>query len=229
MTEHIIDFVGKYLSGSLGYVIIFLACFSENSVGLGLVVPGETLVVLGGVYASAAAAQFLPATAEPLWLPTVMLVAILGAILGDNTGYLIGRRWGRPILEGRGPRWLFPPGRLKRTEEFYRRQGGKTVFLGRFVPVARAFGCLMAGFSKMPWARFSVIDGVGAVVWACLHTLLGFFLGGAFLRNKEAVEGYLHGFGVVILLLLVLLVVVSKRLAGRRRARRGQGSEEEES
>lgn len=223
MVEAVIDVLGKYLSGWVGYLIIFGVCFGETAVGLGLVVPGETVAVLGGVYSAPDAQAFIPPGNTPLELRFVILAATLGAVLGDNAGYLLGRRYGKRILEGAAPRWLAPPRRVAQAEAYYARHGGKTVFLGRFVPVVRSMGALVAGTSGMPWRRFIVFEVPGAVLWAGAHAILGYVLGQAFFRNRERIEGYLTWGGLVILVLLILLVWGSRKLA----ARRGEPNERE--
>jgi membrane protein DedA with SNARE-associated domain len=217
VVDVIIDFLGKYLSGWLGYLIIFLVCFGETAVGLGLLVPGETVAVLGGVYAAPDAAAYVPPGNTPLELPLVLLAVSLGAVLGDNAGYLLGRRYGRRILGGGAPRWPAPPEKVAKAEAYYARHGGKTVLLGRFVPVVRSMGSLVAGTAGMGWGRFLLFEVPGAVAWSALHVLIGYALGQAFFANRDRVEGYLSWGGLGILVALVLLVWGSRKLAARRR------------
>lgn len=220
MLQWIVDFLGRYLSGWLGYLIIFAGCFGESAVGLGLIVPGESLAILGGVYSSPDAHLFIPPGNTPLTLPLVALAVTLGAVLGDNTGFFLGRRYGRQIVEGKAPRWLVPPERLAMADSYYAQHGGKTVFLGRFIPVVRSMGGLVAGMSQMSWGRFAAFELPGAALWALAHTTLGYLLGRAFFANKDRIEGYLTWGGVGILALLVVLVWGSRSLAKRRRASR---------
>ncbi|MFM8999051.1 MAG: DedA family protein, partial [Actinomycetota bacterium] len=91
MLKQIIEFLRPYLSAPWGYLVVGLATFLENSIGAGLVVPGETLVILGGFYARIGD--------PPLSLPLISFVAVFFAVLGDNVGYLLGRRYGRGLLE----------------------------------------------------------------------------------------------------------------------------------
>jgi membrane protein DedA with SNARE-associated domain len=201
--QRIIDFLRPYLEAPWGYVIVGLAVFLENSVGAGVIVPGETLVILGGFYARVG----------DLWLPLVMVVVVVCAVAGDNVGYLIGKHYGRRFLEKHGRKVFVTPERLVATERYYDRHGGKTVFLGRFIPVVRSVGFIVAGASGMPWRRFIVYDVAGATLWGVGHTLLGYFLGASY----ERWEKYLTPVGLGLLVVLLLLIGGSKLLAARRK------------
>jgi undecaprenyl-diphosphatase len=200
--DRIIDFLQPYLEPPWGYLIVFVATFLENSVGAGVIVPGETLVIIGGFYARLG----------ELWLPAVAFVAVVGAILGDNLGYWIGRRFGRGFLQRHGRKLFVTPERLEAAEGYYRRHGGKTVFLGRFVPVVRSVGFIVAGVAHMEWRRFIVYDVAGAVIWGIGHSLLGYALGASY----ERWEKYATPIGLVIVAVLLLLIAGSKLLAMRR-------------
>jgi membrane protein DedA with SNARE-associated domain len=210
--DRIIEFLRPYLEPPWGYAIVFAATFLENSVGAGVIVPGETLVIIGGFYARIG----------ELWLPGVAIVAIVGAVLGDNLGYWIGRRYGRGFLERHGRKLFVTPERLEAAEGYYRRHGGKTVFLGRFIPVVRSVGFIVAGVAQMEWRRFIVYDIAGATLWGIGHSLLGYGLGASYQRW----ERYLTPIGLVVLALLLLLIGGSKILAARRQV--GEDLEEVE-
>jgi undecaprenyl-diphosphatase len=202
VVERIVDLLRPYLSAPWGYLIVGAATFLENSVGAGVIVPGETLVIVGGFYARIG----------DLGLAWVAVAACLGAILGDNIGYLLGRRYGRGLLERHGRKLLVTPERLERADRYYRAHGGKTVFLGRFIPVVRSVGFILAGVARMEWRRFFVYDLAGAVLWGIGHSVLGYAIGASYERWK----GYLTPGGLVILVLLALLIGASKLLAARR-------------
>ncbi|HET7236001.1 MAG TPA: DedA family protein [Actinomycetota bacterium] len=203
MLDRIIDALRPYLSAPWGYLIVGAATFLENSVGAGVIVPGETIVILGGVYAGLG----------ELSLPIVAAVAVIGAIVGDNVGYWIGRRYGRGFLERHGRKLFVTEERLEATERYYARHGGKTVFLGRFIPVVRSVGFIVAGVSNMPWKRFLAYDIAGATIWGIGHTLIGYALG----ESYERLERYATPFGIALLAILLLLIGGSKLLAARRR------------
>lgn len=203
MLDRIIEFLDPYLDVPWGYFLVGLATFLENSVGAGVIVPGETLVIVGGFYARIG----------NLWLPLVSFVAVFGAVLGDNVGYLIGRRFGRGILERHGRKVLVTPERLITAERYYARHGGKTVFLGRFIPVVRSVGFIVAGVAHMPWKRFLAYDVAGAIIWGVLHSVVGYALGASY----ERWERYATPLGIGLLLVLLFLIGGSKFLAVRRK------------
>jgi len=200
--DRIVELLTPYLSAPWGYLLVGAATFLENSVGAGVVVPGETLVVLGGFYARLG-------RLELWWL---MPVVCLAAIAGDNVGFLIGRRMGRGFLERHGRRLFVTPDRLARAERYYETHGGKTVFLGRFVPVVRSVGFIVAGAARMRWRRFVAYDVAGAVLWGVGHTTLGYLIGGSYERWRA----YLTPAGLLILVVLVATVAAGKLLAARR-------------
>lgn len=206
MVDRIIEFLEPYLDVPWGYVVVGAATFLENSVGAGVIVPGETLVIVGGFYARIG----------ELWLPAVSAVAVVGAVLGDNLGYLIGRRFGRGFLERHGRKLLVTPERLAAAERYYLEHGGKTVFLGRFVPVVRSVGFIVAGVSRMDWKRFFAYDLAGALIWGIGHSVLGWVLG----RSYERWERYATPVGLGLLIVLLFLIGGSKILAARRRMRK---------
>jgi undecaprenyl-diphosphatase len=203
--DRIIEFLHPYLDVPWGYIIVGAATFLENSVGAGVVVPGETLVIVGGFYSRIG----------HLWLPIVSLVAVAGAVLGDNLGYWIGRRYGRGFLERHGRKLLVTPDRLVTTERYYAAHGGKTVFLGRFIPVVRSVGFIVAGVAHMDWRRFFVYDLAGALIWGVGHSVLGYALGASY----ERWERYATPVGLVLLAVLLFLIGGSKILAARRKVR----------
>jgi undecaprenyl-diphosphatase len=207
--DRIIEFLEPYLDVPWGYVIVGLATFLENSVGAGVIVPGETLVIVGGFYARIG----------ELWLPVVALVAVAGAILGDNLGYWLGRRFGRGFLERHGRKVLVTPERLSSAERYYAAHGGKTVFLGRFVPVVRSVGFIVAGVAHMEWKRFLAYDVAGALIWGIGHSTLGYVLGASYQRW----ERYATPFGLVLLAVLLFAVGASKLVAARRKVKRELG------
>ena len=155
------------LLGHWSYLIIFLAAFLEGAAFMGFLIPGETVVVLSGFLASEGY----------LKLGGCILVISVGAVLGDTVGYIIGKVVGRGYFE-RHKRFLFLKEKhVQVTEEYFRRHGGKTVFIGRFMSVLREMVPFTAGMSEMPLRRFLLHEVAGGICWALAYTLLGYFFG----------------------------------------------------
>jgi membrane protein DedA with SNARE-associated domain len=144
---------------------VFLLAFSEAIPIVGTVVPGSTLVL--AISAMAPDAGISP------WL--LLAAALMGAILGDGTSFWLGQRCHADIL-ARWPLNQFP-GFIARSEEFFRRFGGMSVFLARFTAVVRAFVPLIAGILRMPARQFYIANVLSAVVWAPAHVFPGVLLG----------------------------------------------------
>jgi membrane-associated protein len=185
--------------------LLLLAVFAlpalEASTLLGVVLPGETAVLLGGVFAHQGS---LP-------LATVMLAAVLGAVVGDTVGYAVGARLG-PKLGSRtsGRR----AERVQRAREFVRRHGAPAVFLGRWVPVLRALVPLIAGGSGMPYRRFARYNVTGGAVWGVAVAGLGYLAAAAYGRATQVLG--LTGGAVVVVFALVAggVVLVRRRRQG---------------
>jgi membrane protein DedA with SNARE-associated domain len=144
---------------------VFVLAFSEAIPIIGTVVPGSTLIV-------ATSALAIEAHIDP-WL--LLLAATLGAIVGDGTSFWLGQRCHRQVLQ-RWPLNRFP-GLIARSEAFFNRYGGASVFLARFTAVVRAFVPLIAGIVQMPARQFYVANILSAVVWAPAHVFPGVVFG----------------------------------------------------
>jgi len=151
---------------TVGYLGIFLLVFADSGLLLGLVLPGDSLLVTAGLLASQGHLT--------LWL--LMLVTALGAILGDAAGYACGKRLG-PQLFTRKDAWFFTPRHLDRARQFYARHGGKTIVLARFLHGVRTLAPMMAGAAYMPYGTFLVYNMVGGLGWAISVSALGYWLG----------------------------------------------------
>jgi membrane protein DedA with SNARE-associated domain len=147
-----------------GYIAVFFFVAIESS---GIPFPGETMLITAGVYAGAG----------HLNIAYVIAAAAAGAIIGDNIGYTVGRTGGRAIVERYGHYVRIDAEKLDKSEQFFQRHGDKTVFLGRFVAVLRAWAAFLAGVNRMPWPRFFVFNAAGGIVWATLYGVLAFELG----------------------------------------------------
>ena len=185
-----------------GYGVIFVAMLLENA---GLPLPGETVTLLGGY--AAGSGQLNPFG--------VMGAAAAGAILGDNMGYWVGRRagWGLILRVGG---WLGQSSTdLDKLRERFLRHAGKSVLLGRFVAVLRVVAGPMAGAVGMPYGRFLLCNGIGALLWSTTMVSIA-WVGGRWLPIDRLLEGVIQfGLGVLVLVgLLVLLPRLISRFEG---------------
>jgi membrane-associated protein len=186
--ERLIQLLSMLLSSWLGYAALFGLVFSETGLLVGIVVPGDSMLFTVGVVVGAGHSN----------IALVNALLMLAAIIGDSTGYLLGRQTG-PRIFSRKDSLFFKQEYVTRTKAFYERYGGKTVLFARFLPVVRSFAAFMAGVGRMPYTRFlpfSICGGVGSVF---LLTMLGYELGGTpFVR---------HNFDKVILSIVFLSIL----------------------
>ncbi len=190
-----------------GYLIVFLGVGIES---LGLPVPGETVLIIGAVLAGQG----------HLDAPGVAAAGVLGATLGDNTGYYIGRRWGRRLLATRALRRVYDPRRLAVAERFFARHGWTAVFIGRFIAILRIFAGPLAGLHHMPWRSFLVANAGGAVLWVAAVVTAGLLVGG----NLDRLVGLISRAGYIGLAAAVAAAIgflVWHRVRHRRELREG--------
>ncbi len=195
--------MNQYLA-SYGLWALFFLVAAESS---GIPVPGETALIAAAVLASQGVMV--------LW--EVLVVAALGAIIGDNIGYWIGRKGGRALLL----RWritrktaqrLLPPG-----ERFFRRHGPKTVFLARFIAGLRVVAAWIAGITHMRWGTFLKWNALGGIVWAFGYGLLAYYFGKALV---DAITTY-GLYAAIVLAVVAVAAFFGYRYWKRRRARTG--------
>lgn len=139
----------------------------------GLPLPAESMLIAASVYAG---------TTGKLSIAAVVGAAAIGAIVGDNVGYVIGRTLGYAALHRWGKRVGLSEERLTLGRYLFKRYGGRVVFAGRFVALLRTFVALLAGANRMPWRRFLVSNAAGGIVWACLYGFGAYALGNAVKR-----------------------------------------------
>lgn len=193
-----------------GAAALFVCLMLES---LGAPVPGESAVI----FAAAAAAE------GKLDIRTVALAAFAGAVLGDNIGYLIGRRLGRPVILRFGRRFGFGEAQLDRAEAIARRRGPLMVVFARFVVLLRQLNGIVAGTTGMNWATFGAANAVGAALWVGVWTTLAYRFG----RSAHDFLPFLWRHASVVAAVLVPVLVlgfVVVRLRMRPSARAGRGS-----
>jgi membrane protein DedA with SNARE-associated domain len=178
-----------HLLTAYGYwaVLVFVAIEST-----GIPFPGETMLLAAAIYAGAT---------HHLAIPLVIAAAASGAILGDNTGFLVGREGGYRLVRRYGRYIRLDERKLKLGQYLFIRHGGKVVFFGRFVAVLRAWAAFLAGTNRMRWGRFLVFNAAGGILWATLYGLGGYFLG----INVHRIVGPV---GIAVLVLAALVIIV---------------------
>src|SRR5215207_4190897 len=187
-----------------GYLVVLFGVMLEST---GVPLPGETILLAAGVLVQRGHLD--------LW--DAIVFGILGAVIGDQIGYWVGREGGRPFVLRWGRYVFITPVRLGRTEAFFERHGGKAVFLARFFSGFRVFGALVAGMSRMRWGIFILYNALGGAVWATAVVLVGYFLG----SSIGLVERWLGRATLVLVALLALVVAfyLAYRWAAHNRAR----------
>jgi membrane-associated protein len=149
-----------------GLLLIAAIIFGESGMFIGFFFPGDTLLLTAGIFA---AQGKLPL----IW---AIIVIALAAILGDNTGYHIGKRYGRRLF--RKPDGLvFRQEYVQRAEKFYERFGSRTMLIAHFVPVVRTFVPPVAGVAHMDYKKFVLFDAIGDIAWAVIVTMIGYWFG----------------------------------------------------
>ena len=175
--KKIVEDAGDKL-GNWTYLVVGVAAFFETGAFVGLIAPGETFLIFGGVVAGQG---------------TISLVVLIGivwtcAVLGDLVSFYAGRRLGRQFLLKHGPKVQISEERIQTVEGFFDRHGGKAIFLGRFVGLVRAVNPFLAGSSGMPLGRFLPYDILGAGAWATMLLVLGYIFWQSFDRVLHYAE-----------------------------------------
>lgn len=170
-----------------GLLLIALIIFAESGMMVGFFFPGDTLLFSAGILA---AGGNLPI----VW--TIVVIS-LAAIIGDNTGYHIGRVLGPKLFKKDSV--VFRHEYIMKAEEFYEKYGSKTMLVAHFVPIVRSFAPVTAGAGKMNVKQFVIYDAIGDIAWATSITLLGYFVG----SRIPGIEKYIEP--VLIVIVLVFL------------------------
>ena len=189
------DTVGAWL-----YVIAGGLCFAEAAILVGMVLPGETALLVAGVFCQRGT----------LNLPIMIAVAVVCAIAGDSVGYEFGKKFGPALRRSRLGRWVGEH-RWAKVDGFLHRHGGKAVLLGRLTALLRALMPSMAGMSGMRYRTFLLWNAVGGLIWAPSCVLLGY----AFSKSLSKV-GQTLTWAPLAILALAAVVYVGLHLRKRR-------------
>jgi len=174
------------------YGILFLIIFCETGLVVTPLLPGDSLLFAAGVLASPALGH-AQLNAFVLWV-----VVFTAALVGDNVNFFIGRFFGHAIIDSGKISAVMKPEYITRTQEFFRKHGGKTITLARFFPIIRTYAPFMAGVGQMKWVRFVAFSALGSAAWISLSVGAGWFLGGIPFVQK-------HFEPIVIVIILVTL------------------------
>ena len=180
--------------GAWTYALVAGLAFLETGAFVGLVAPGETAIVLGGVVAAQGEVS----------LPLILLAAWLAAALGDLASFVLGRRLGRRFLIAHGPRVGVTAPRLERVDTFFDRHGGKAILIGRFIGIVRAVAPFVAGASGLTLRRFVPYSLAGTFLWATAFTLAGY----AFHESFESAAGALTHVALALAVLAAIVVAI---------------------
>lgn len=192
-----------------GYLAITGLVLIED---FGVPVPGETVLILGAVYAGTGR----------LNIALVALLGFCGALIGDNIGFAIGHFGGRRLAERFGRYVFLTPERLDKATAFFERHGGKIIIIARFVEGLRQANGIIAGTTGMHWRRFLIFNAIGAALWVGVWVTIG-YVSGSHINSIYATairyDAYI-GAAVVVL----LLAYIARRVVRRRRARAAQST-----
>ena len=194
------------IAGTLGawtYALVGLMAFLETGAFVGLVAPGETVVIAGGVIAGQGEIQLLP----------LIGLVWLCAVLGDTTSFYIGRRLGRGFLERHGPRVKISRARLEQVDRYFDNHGGKTILIGRFIGLVRALAPFIAGSSGLRYGRFIPYSVVGTGLWSTAFCVLGYVFWRSFDQVAHIAGQAIFGFGLTVAVIVGVVVAYRRRAA----------------
>jgi membrane-associated protein len=182
---HLGEIITQY--GVFAYLILFLIVFAETGLVFLPLLPGDSLLFAAGAFAAIGSFNIVG-----------LLFLLWGAaFLGDTVNYWIGYYFGQKLIDS--PRIPINQAHIDKTNAFYQKHGGKTIFLARFVPIVRTFAPFVAGLGQMEYRKFIYYNATGGFVWVFSFTLIGYFFG-----NIPAVK---ENFSLVILVIIGLSVV----------------------
>lgn len=173
-------------AGALGVAAII---FAESGLLVGFFLPGDSLLFTAGILASQGLLPLAP----------LLLLCFVGAVIGDNVGYAIGKRMG-PRLFTRDESFFFRKENVEKTRRYFEHYGSKTIVIARFIPVIRTFAPVMAGVGAMRYRTFVMYNLIGALLWSVCIPLAGYFLGSAI----PDIDSYLVPIILVIIFLSIL-------------------------
>ena len=191
MGQSILDFL-KELIAQYGYWAVGGALLLENS---GLPVPGETILLL---------ASFLAYSRDELQLAYIILIGVCAATIGDNLGFAIGYRGGRPLLDRYRTTFRVREDHIALGERLFEQYGAFTVFFARFIFGLRVFAGPLAGVLRMPWKRFAVFNFLGALLWVTVISWIGYKFG----KHWEKLAGAVERLNIMVIIAAALAILI---------------------
>jgi membrane protein DedA with SNARE-associated domain len=180
-----------HLIGTYGYGILFVLVAVES---LGIPLPGETALVTAAAFAARGS----------LNVAWVYAIGILAAVIGDNSGYWLGRTGGLQLVERYGHHVGLNARKLAKVRGFYERHGSKTVLIGRFIAILRSWAAVLAGVMRMSYPRFLAFNAAGCILWTTVFTTVGYLFG----RHLPLLEKYIREIGIAAAVLAVIAIAV---------------------
>ncbi len=207
LIDTLLNWLGVYV-----YFGLFFIIFAETGLAIGFFLPGDSLLVVAGLFAAAGKLN--------LW---IMLISLfVAAVVGDAVGYYSGKKMGKAIFS-RPKSKLFNPKHLEKAHAFYEKYGGKTIIIARFVPIVRTFAPIVAGAADMSYKKFLAYNIFGGFFWVTSMLCAGYFLGGLVETTVQNVFG-IEGFKledhidkvVIVIVFLSILPMIFEYLKSRR-------------
>jgi membrane-associated protein len=185
---HIDTHLGQIIAnyGILTYIFLFLIIFAETGFVFTPFLPGDSLIFAAGAFAALGSFNVV----------ALLVLFWVAAFLGDTVNYWIGHFFGQKIIDN--PKLPINQKHIDKTQKFYDKHGGKTIFLARFIPIVRTFAPFVAGIGKMEYKKFISFNATGGLAWVSGFTLLGYFFG-----NIPQVK---ENFSLVVIAIILLSV-----------------------
>ncbi|MCY7376632.1 MAG: VTT domain-containing protein [Pyrinomonadaceae bacterium] len=207
--DTLLEWLGVYV-----YFGLFFIIFAETGLAIGFFLPGDSLLVVAGLFAAAGKLN--------LWVMWITL--FIAAVVGDAVGYYSGKKMGKALFSRPKSRF-FNPKHLEKAHAFYEKYGGKTIIIARFVPIVRTFAPIVAGAANMTYKSFLVYNIFGGFLWITSMLFAGYFLGGLVetaVQNLFGIEGFklenhIDKVVVVVVLLSIIPMIVEYLKARRER------------
>ncbi|MFJ3584833.1 DedA family protein [Streptomyces sp. NPDC090127] len=202
-----------YLIQTFGLIGVLVIVFAESGLLIGFFLPGDSLLFTTGLLVTTGKLD------QPLWLVCTLVVA--AAIIGDQVGYLFGRKVG-PALFKRPDSKLFKQENVEKAHEFFEKHGPKSLILARFVPIVRTFTPIIAGVSRMNYRSFITFNIIGGVLWGAGVTILGASLG-----KIDFVHEHIEAILILIVAISVIPIVI-EYLRARSQSKKAKAQQDED-